>query len=195
MIILASSSPRRRELLANAGILFRVQTAYVPEVHQPGESPVAFASRLAREKAEAVARKEPGNYVLGADTIVIVDGEIMGKPRDAADATRMLRLLSGRDHDVTTAICVIDPHDKPHVVAETTRVFFLTLSEIEITDYIASGEPMDKAGAYGIQGLASKWIYRVEGDYFTVMGLPVAKVWETLRSAGYQGVLGHAGND
>jgi septum formation protein len=186
MIILASSSPRRRELLANAGILFRVQTGYVPEVHKPGESPVAFASRLAREKAEAVARKEPGNYVLGADTIVIIDGEILSKPNDAADATRMLRQLSGRDHDVTTAICVVDPHGKPHVAAETTRVFFQDLSDQEIGDYIASGEPMDKAGAYGIQGLASKWIHRVEGDYFTVMGLPVARVWETLKQAGYR---------
>jgi septum formation protein len=114
MIILASSSPRRRELLANAGIPFRVQTGYVPEVHQPGESPAEFASRLAREKAEAVARKEPGEYVLGADTIVIVDGEILGKPQNIEDARRMLRMLSGREHDVTTAICIVD-RDYPRV--------------------------------------------------------------------------------
>jgi septum formation protein len=185
MVILASSSPRRRELLANAGIPFRVQTGYVPEVHQPGESPIEFASRLAREKAEAVACKEPGNYVVAADTIVIVEGEILGKPSDAADAARMLRLLSGRKHEVTTAVCIIDPNGARHVAVETTRVFFHVLSEHEIKEYIAGGEPMDKAGAYGIQGLASKWIYRVEGDYFTVMGLPVARVWETLKKAGY----------
>jgi septum formation protein len=193
MIILASSSPRRRELLANAGILFRVQTGYVPEVHQPGESPVDFASRLAREKAEAVARKESGNYVLGADTIVIVAGEILGKPKDGSDAARMLRLLSGREHDVTTAICIIAPDGTPHGAVETTRVFFHSLSAAEIADYIAHGEPMDKAGAYAIQGLASKWIYRIEGDYFTVMGLPVAKVWELLRRMGY--ALDRAVND
>jgi len=186
MLILASSSPRRRELLEAAGIKFVVHAADVPEVHREGEAPVDFAQRLAREKAAVVASAHPGALVLGADTIVVVDGEIFGKPEDAADAARMLRKLSGRDHLVTTAVCLLAPSaGTPDVQAETTRVFFSKLSEKDIADYIATGEPMDKAGAYGIQGHASRWVARIEGDYFTIVGLPVARVWEMLKRAGY----------
>jgi len=184
MLILASSSPRRRELLQAAGIEFVVQPADVPEIPGPDESPVDFAKRLAREKAESIGRAHPKDMVLGADTIVIVDGEIFGKPADPEDAARMLRRLSGRDHLVTTAVCLCR-NGVADVHAETTRVFFSTISEAEIAEYIASGHPMDKAGAYGIQGYASRWVYRVEGDYFTIVGLPVARVWGMLERAGY----------
>jgi septum formation protein len=184
-LILASSSPRRSELLANAGIPFKVCPADVPEIHTPGEQPAEFALRLARDKAQAVAKLHPGSYVLGADTIVIVDNEILGKPKDAADAERMLRLFSGRDHEVTTAVCVITRTGQEVCAVETTRVHFSPISAEEIRAYVANGEPMDRAGAYAIQGIASKWIDRVEGDYFTVMGLPVARVWKMLRAAGF----------
>jgi septum formation protein len=183
-LILASSSPRRRELLANAGILFEVAAADVPEVHAPGERPVDFASRLAREKARAVARTHPGRAVLGADTIMIVDDEILGKPQSAADAQRMLSLLAGRQHLVSTAVCLRTASGREIAEIETTRVYFSELSQEDIAGYVATGEPMDKAGAYAIQGLASRWVNRIEGDYFTVMGLPVALVWKMLRSEG-----------
>jgi septum formation protein len=185
VLILASSSPRRRELLANAGIPFAAAAADVPEVYTPGERPADFALRLAREKALAVAALHPGKYVLGADTIVIVDNEILGKPRDAEDAGRMLRTLSGREHDVTTAVCVVTRTGEEISRLETTRVHFLPISDEEILAYVSNGEPLDKAGAYAIQGIASKWIDRIEGDYFTVMGLPVALVWKMLREAGF----------
>ena len=187
MLVLASASPRRQELLRNAGIIFEVQPAHIPEDPLPGESAKECAERLAREKALAVAGQRPdlrpNDCVLGADTVVVVDGEILGKPSDAADAARMLRRLSGREHQVITGVCLV-VSGQCSVVSETTSVTMSEISEKEIADYVASGEPMDKAGAYAIQGVASRWIPRIEGDYSNVVGLPVALAWGMLRTAG-----------
>ena len=183
MLVLASTSPRRSELLRNAGIPFEVQPADVPEVPQKGEKPLEFAMRVARAKADAIAQRRPEAFVLAADTIVIVDNKILGKPADAADAARMLRLLSDREHDVTTAVCLIFPQAAERITTqETTRVHFSLLTDEDIATYIATGEPMDKAGAYAIQGLASKFIDDIEGDYFNIVGLPVALVYRHLKS-------------
>jgi septum formation protein len=179
MLVLASASPRRQELLRNAGIRFEVQPADIPEVPLRGEVAKDCAERLAREKALAVARQRPHDCVLGADTVVVIDGQILGKPRDPADAARMLRLLSGRDHLVITGVClVIDAQSS--VASETTVVTVSEITDQEIADYVAGGEPMDKAGAYAIQGIASRWIPRIEGDYSNVVGLPVALVYRLL---------------
>ncbi len=188
MLILASSSPRRRELLTRAAIEFAVQAADVNEDYRPGERPQQYAERLAREKARSVARNFPSDFVLGADTIVVAGEEILGKPRDQADAARMLRLLSGREHRVLTAVCLISPAREDRKKAEnarseTTRVHMHELSAAEISAYIETGEPMDKAGAYAIQGIASKWIFKIEGDYSNVVGLPIALVYSMLRKA------------
>jgi len=195
--VLASASPRRQELLRNAGIPFVVQPTDIPEVPRPGEAPRAFAERMAREKALTVFRQRPDDFVLGADTIVIVDAEILGKPRDAADAARMLRLLSGRRHQVTTGVCLVAPHLRTEnrqletgfedVRSETTIVTVEVLSDDDIRSYISTGEPMDKAGAYAIQGRASRWISHIEGDYFNVVGLPVSLVYKMLRERGVVG--------
>jgi len=178
-IVLASRSPRRREILAAAGIPFIVLAVDVAERQLAGETPGDCARRLAREKAEA-AIAGPEAIILGADTIVVVEDQVLGKPADAADAKRMLRLLSGREHDVITGICLRHPGGFVSD-AETTRVRFVELSEAEIESYVASGEPLDKAGAYAIQGLASKFIDRVRGCYFNVVGLPVARVYQHLK--------------
>src|SRR5208283_2801470 len=153
MLVLASASPRRQELLRNAGIAFEVQPADIPEDPLPGESAKNCAERLAREKALAVARQRPQDVVLGADTVVVVDGQILGKPSDAAAAARMLRLLSGREHRVITGVCLV-VSGQPSVASETTLVTVSEITEEDITGYVASGEPMDKAGAYAIQGIA-----------------------------------------
>ena len=183
MLVLASRSPRRRELLRNAGITFEVQPAHIPESPLPGEAARDCAERLAREKALAVARRRPHDIVLGADTVVVVDGQLLGKPSDAADAARMLRLLSGREHQVVTGVClVVKGHSS--VASETTLVTVSEVTDKEIANYVAGGEPMDKAGAYAIQGIASRWIPRIEGDYNNVVGLPVALVCGMLRQAG-----------
>ncbi|MGA8618547.1 MAG: Maf family protein [Candidatus Sulfotelmatobacter sp.] len=196
MLVLASASPRRQELLGNAGIQFRVQPADINETLRAGESPQVCAERLAQEKAMAVFHSQPQNYVLGADTIVVIDDVILGKPRDANDAARMLRLLSGRAHAVITGVCLVSPvasesnsipkSQKPILTtaSETTRVTVCDISDDEIRDYIATGEPMDKAGGYAIQGMASRWIPRIEGDYTNVVGLPVALVYAMLREQG-----------
>lgn len=181
MLILASTSPRRKELLKNAGIEFTVKGAEVPEHARAGEAPDAFARRLAKEKAASVWQNAPHGFVLGADTIVITGDEVLGKPKDPADAVRMLRKLSGSIHEVLTGVCLMLPSGKQDVRHETTRVHMLTISEVDIAFYVAHGEPMDKAGAYAIQGIASRWIDRIEGDYFNVMGLPVALVYKMLR--------------
>lgn len=202
MLVLASASPRRQELLRDAGISFVVQPADIDETALEGELPQACAERLAREKAVAVWRTRPQDLVLGADTIVVVDGIMLGKPADAADAARMLRLLSGRVHRVITGVCVAktvagcglpvggesgsradesQQNSELRTGSETTLVTMNRLSDDEIRDYVATGEPMDKAGAYGIQGLASRWIPRIEGDYSNVVGLPVALVYRMLR--------------
>jgi nucleoside triphosphate pyrophosphatase len=182
MLVLASASPRRRELLQNAGIAFMVQPADVAEVPLPGESPQAYAKRLATEKAAAVGRRQPDDWILGSDTIVIVDGLILEKPADKDDAARMLRLLSGRSHEVITAVCLLNRGCSVcDVRLEATKVIVGEISEAEIRDYVATGEPMDKAGAYAIQGRASRWISRIEGDYFNVVGLPVSLVYRMLQ--------------
>ena len=180
MLVLASASPRRQELLRNAGIPFEVQRADIAETPRPGESAKECAERLAREKALAIARQRPHDCVLGADTVVVVDGQLLGKPSNAADAARMLRLLSGRQHQVITGVCLV-VGGRPVVASETTLVTVSEITDKEIADYVASGEPMDKAGAYAIQGIASRWIPRIEGDYSNVVGLPVALVWRMLR--------------
>jgi len=182
MLILASASPRRRELLTQVGFSFQVHPAHIPEDPAPGEEPVAYVTRLAREKAQAVFAELSANSqakaplaVLGADTTVTLDNHILGKPEDPADAARMLRLLSGRTHRVITGVAVVTAKST-EVAAEVTTVRFLTLSDEEITDYVVTGEPMDKAGAYAIQGRAARWIPRIEGCYFNVVGLPIALV-------------------
>jgi nucleoside triphosphate pyrophosphatase len=194
MLVLASASPRRQELLRNAGIAFVVQSTNIPEVPQPGEAPRAFAERMAREKALAVFRLRPNDFVLGADTIVVVDGEILGKPRDSTDAVRMLRLLSGRTHLVVTGVCLVGPQlskdDRRQGIgfedirSETTLVTLDLLGDDDIHSYVSTGEPTDKAGAYAIQGRASRWVSRIEGDYFNVVGLPVSLVYKMLREHG-----------
>jgi septum formation protein len=188
-LILASASPRRRELLAQAGYEFEVRAAHVNEDVRPGEDPIAYVIRLAREKAEAVLWQiaddpQPESaggrlVVLGADTTVTLDGHILAKPEDEADARRMLAQLSGRTHRVITGVAVATASGaemRCKVAAEVTAVRFLTLSAEEIAAYVATGEPMDKAGGYAIQGRAAKWIPRIEGDYFNVVGLPLALV-------------------
>jgi septum formation protein len=177
MLILASASPRRRELLAQAGFTFQVRPAHIPEDPLLNEDPIAYVTRLAREKAQVVfnAVHDAETVVLGADTTVTLDNHILGKPDDSADAARMLRLLSGRTHRVITGIAVVTA-SATEVAAEVTAVRFLTLREEEIAAYIATGEPMDKAGAYAIQGRAARWIPRIEGCYFNVVGLPLALV-------------------
>ena len=231
MLVLASASPRRRELLTQAGFTFQVHPAHIPEDPRPNEDPIAYVVRLAREKAEAVFREwtpnvdpelalkghdfsrakkdaqedralapegcsseglecTPANLprasaapqvpsavlqVLGADTTVTIDNQILGKPSGPTDAARMLRLLSGRTHRVITGVAVVTAA-RTEVAAEVTGVTFLTLSDQEIESYIATGEPMDKAGAYAIQGRAARWIPRITGDYSNVVGLPIALV-------------------
>jgi septum formation protein len=231
MLVLASASPRRRELLTQAGYTFTVHPAQIPEDPLPGEDPIAYVVRLARQKAETIFREltsensptlgapgldfetwEAANLdqpseegtgfspyigspkgegasapeefaVLGADTTVTLDGLIFGKPSDPSDAARMLRLLSGRTHRVITGVALATASGT-EIAAEVTAVRFLTLSDAEIAAYVATGEPLDKAGAYAIQGRAALWIPRIEGCYFNVVGLPLALVSTLLESAG-----------
>jgi septum formation protein len=183
-LVLASQSPRRKELLAVAGFRFSVRAKQVEEVHRAGERPVDYARRLARAKAEA-AWGSAGEIVLGADTIVVIDERILEKPLNPDDARAMLRLLSGRDHTVITGICLLY-RDGIIVDHSATQVRFAPLTESEIAEYVASGEPFDKAGAYAIQGLASKFVENVSGCYFNVMGLPLSLVyrhWKSLTAA------------
>lgn len=184
-LILASASPRRRELLTQAGFTFAIHPAHINEDPLASEDPITYVVRLARDKAQAVFAElnDPEAVVLGADTTVTLDGHILAKPIDAADAARMLRLLSGRTHRVITGIAVTTATGT-EVAAEVTGVRFIALSDADIAAYVASGEPMDKAGAYGIQGLAAKWIPRIEGCYFNVVGLPLALVTTMLEATG-----------
>jgi septum formation protein len=189
-LILASESPRRAEILRNAGFRFEVRPANADEAPLPDEPAENYVRRLAEEKAKIAAQSAPLNnqrcVVIGADTTVVVDNEILGKPADAADARRMLRLLSGRTHEVLTGVALVRASGNLHVVdLERTLVFFLPLSDRQIADYIATGEPFGKAGAYGIQGIGGRFISRLEGDYFNVMGLPLSKLWQMLRSLGW----------
>ena len=181
-LVLASASARRRELLAAAGFTFEVIAADINEQIRAGEAPADYARRMAVEKADAVRHKAGTRPVLGADTIVVVDGAVLGKPRDDADAVRMLTLLSGRMHEVVTAVAVWWPAtDAPDVAVETTAVWMREIAPGEIDAAVASGEPRDKAGAYAIQGLASGWVTRLDGAYDTVVGLPVSAVDRLLR--------------
>jgi len=204
MLVLASASPRRQELLRNAAIPFTTQPADVDETPFPGESARTCAERLAQEKALKIARHHAHAHVLGADTVVVVDDQILNKPMDVEDAVRMLRLLSGRVHQVITGVCVVKPLDDPQrpasakppepapyavltederqllLASESTSVTMSKISDTEIREYVSTGEPMDKAGAYAIQGRASRWIPRIEGDYSNVVGLPVALVYRML---------------
>jgi septum formation protein len=174
--VLASKSPRRREILANAGLDFEVRAADVEEIPEVGEAPVDYVRRLARAKARAVPASE-GELVLGADTIVVVDGTILEKPADDVDARRMLAMLGGRAHEVITGICLVGD-GREAVDHAVTTVRFAPWSAEEIAFYVATGEPMDKAGAYGIQGVASRWIEGVDGCYLNVVGLPLSLVYK-----------------
>jgi septum formation protein len=190
MLVLASASPRRKELLAQTGFTFRVHASSIPEEARAGEDPIALATRLAREKAEAVFAQQakldtPDDplLVLGADTIVLSSTkEILGKPRDAADANRMLRQLSGGTHSVITGVCLVS-RNHVEVASELTYVTMTTIADAEIETYIRTGDPMDKAGAYAIQGYAARWIPRIHGCYFNVVGLPLALVSNMLEGA------------
>ncbi len=178
--VLASASPRRQELLAAAGYRFTVETADVDETPLAGEAAPAYVARLAEAKARAVLARVPGALVLGADTTVVVDGDILAKPAGADDAARMLGRLQGRAHDVLTGVALVSATWSRVEVAATTVWFAPMTSAAEIDAYVASGEPMDKAGAYGIQGRAARYVTRIEGSYSNVVGLPVALVHELL---------------
>jgi len=191
MLVLASSSPRRRQILAAAGIAHTVRPAEVDESPRDGETPESYVERLALAKARAAAAA-PGDIVLGADTVVVIDGQILGKPAAGRrDATRMLEALSGREHRVLTGVCLLNGTRVAQAI-ETTRVRFVPLAPEEIDAYVASGEPMDKAGAYAVQGLASKFIDRIEGCYFNVVGLPIARVYALLKA--FDGCAGSPGD-
>jgi septum formation protein len=187
MLILASASPRRAELLRAAGIDFEAMPADVDETMDVEETPEGYVRRIAQVKAEAIASRVAGRPVLGADTIVLVDHVVLGKPSDRDDAARMLRMLSGRAHVVMTGVCLINPaadSGRVRMSLARTSVGFAALSEEEITWYVASGEPLDKAGAYAIQGLASRFVTAIEGSYSNVVGLPVAQVYDLCKRAG-----------
>lgn len=181
-LLLASGSPRRRELLTQAGLRFDVLPADIDETLRSGETPTDYVQRLALEKAQAIYALHQKAVVLGADTTVVLDGEVLGKPIDLADAERMLRSLAGRAHQVHTGIAVVSSSvQKVHL--ETTTVFFDAIAEADLQHYLASGDSLDKAGAYGIQGYAARWISRIEGDFFNVVGLPVAATVRLLKDA------------
>lgn len=182
-LILASASPRRSELLRKARIVFRVEPAHVPEERSKEEAAETYVRRLARDKARTIAAKYVNDFVLGADTTVVCDAHVLEKPTDDNDAARMLRLLSGRKHEVMTGVCLCGPQFEI-VEHETTQVAVAQLSEDEIAEYVHTSEPMDKAGAYGIQGMFSRWVTGIEGDYLNVVGLPIARVYGMLRRAG-----------
>ncbi len=184
-IILASNSPRRRELLAQIGLAFTVAPSHVDESVLPGEAPVSYAERVAQDKARAAAKQAGKGIVIAADTIVVVGGAILGKPADAADARRMLTELSGREHEVVTGLAVMDAASEQCVTRiSITKVWFRDLTEREIASYVATGEPLDKAGAYGIQGRGALLVERIEGCYSNVVGLPLSLLGEMLREFG-----------
>ena len=180
-LILASQSPRRKELLATLGIPFQVMAASISEIPQPGEDPETYVARVAREKGLEVASKVSGSVVLSADTEVAVDGEVFGKPVDEADAVRMLRKLSGRSHAVYTAVCVINQVKSETLEGiERTDVWFEPMSDAQILNYVRRENVLDKAGAYAIQGYAGVFISKIQGNYFNVMGLPLPLVHKLL---------------
>ena len=182
ILILASASPRRQELLREAGIAFEIHPAHIPEQRLPGEVAIDYAKRLSREKALAVADRFAKRFVLGADTIVVVDEDVLEKPLDHDDAARMLRLLSGRAHHVITGVSLVTPTGIIDTRICSTQVMFRKLTEQEIQVYVTSNEPMDKAGAYAIQGGAAGFADRMEGEYSNVVGLPLLLVAEMLHA-------------
>jgi septum formation protein len=172
-LILASSSPRRRELLTQAGLRFDVLPAHIDETRRDGEAPPDYVQRLALEKAHAIAALHPEAVVLGADTTVVLHDEVLNKPADRTEAGRMLRALSGQSHQVHTGIAIVRGNtQRQHI--ETTTVFFAAIPEADLSHYLDTGDSLDKAGAYGIQNYAARWITRIEGDFFNVVGLPIA---------------------
>ncbi len=192
MLILASASPRRRDLLTQIAVPHHVHPADIDESLYPGESPDIYVRRLALEKARAVAALHPGQTVLAADTTVVLEGQILNKPTDRANAARMLRALAGRTHHVHTGVAVLSPaheqiheqtHEQTHAQThvETTAVTFTEIPPAELEAYLLTGDSLDKAGAYGIQGYAARWIARIEGDFFNVVGLPLVAVLRLLR--------------
>jgi len=188
--VLASASPRRRELLTLIGIAHEVRPANIDESMRPREAPRRYAERLAREKASAVAVRDPDLITIGADTVVVIDRKVLGKPTDVGDAARMLRMLSGREHTVITAVAVSRGR-KLRSAIEEVCVTFRRLRDDEIDAYIAMGEPMDKAGAYGIQGYGATIVERIEGDYFAVMGLPLVRLVGLMRDVGVKYQFGN----
>lgn len=182
-IVLASASPRRRQLLEMLRIPFEVEPSGIDEVVQPGEAPRAYVLRVAREKGEAVARRRPGALVLAADTEVVLDGEVFGKPADAAGAVAMLQRLQGRTHQVLTAVAVAGQGRLEHAL-DITAVTFRPADAAALSAYVATGEPLDKAGAYAVQGMGGALIERIEGDVFGVMGLPIRLVIDLLARFG-----------
>jgi septum formation protein len=190
-LVLASGSPRRTALLTRWGLEHTVDPARVPETLLPGETPEVHVERLAREKARAVAARHPGALVLAGDTEVVDGGRVLGKPRDEAHARSMLRKLSGRGHRVVTGLALAGPGpDELRSRWDTAEVTFRDLSDADVEAYVATGEPMDKAGAYGIQGLGGALVTRVEGDYYTVVGLPVSGLVALLEEAGWRYAFG-----
>jgi len=189
-VVLASASPRRRDLLNLIGIAHEVRPANIDETMRPREAPRRYAERLAREKASAVATRDPDLITIGADTVVVINRKVLGKPADPGDAARMLRMLSGREHTVITAVAVSRGR-KLRSAIEEVRVTFRRLRGDEIDEYIAMGEPMDKAGAYGIQGYGATIVERIEGDYFAVMGLPLVRLVGLMRDVGVRYQFGN----
>ena|SRR5215471_1495904 len=183
-IILASSSPRRAEILTSLGIPFEVESADIDETLRSGEHAARAASRLAEAKARRIAPRHPKRWILGADTLVVLDETILGKPRDAEDALRMLRLLSGREHLVVTGVALLREDAPPRILLEESRVRISPLSAEELSWYVDTREPMDKAGAYAVQGLGSRFIEGIRGSYTNVMGLPARAVYRLMREAG-----------
>jgi septum formation protein len=185
-VVLASVSPRRRELLSSLGLRVLVVPSDVEEGDRPGYGPLELARLHAAAKAEAVARRKPGELTVAADTVVDLDGFALGKPADAAEAAAMLERLSGRRHAVHTALCAIDGSTGRRLERVlTTQVWFATLSAAEIEAYVATGEPLDKAGGYGIQGRGAALVERIEGDFYTVMGFPLGEFVRSLPELGY----------
>lgn len=180
-LVLASGSPRRKELLETAGLEFAVIVADVEEIIPENAAPQEVVKSLALQKAQAVAKYNPDKTVIGADTVVVCNGKILGKPKNEEDAFNMLRALSGRRHSVCTGVALINA-DKTINFCETTEVEFHPLTDEEIRAYIKTGEPMDKAGAYGIQGKGCVLVKKIDGDYFNVVGLPVSRVYRELLS-------------
>jgi septum formation protein len=188
-VILASQSPRRSELLGRLGLRFDIRPADIDESYLDHEMPADHAERLAREKALTIARTEPDALVIGSDTIVILDSDVLGKPRDDAEAVRMLQRLAGREHEVFTAVAVVHG-GRTESALERVRVRFRALDPRACEEYVATGEPLDKAGAYGIQGFGSALVEGIEGDYFAVMGLPVVRTLELIERHGWRYAFG-----